>query len=54
MNIAETFIRRPVMTTLVMMGILIFGIMSYRDHVSGERPDTHGWSGQRGLAPRRM
>jgi hydrophobic/amphiphilic exporter-1 (mainly G- bacteria), HAE1 family len=30
MNIAETFIRRPVMTTLVMMGILIFGIMSYR------------------------
>jgi len=30
MNIAEIFIRRPVMTTLVMMGILIFGIMSYR------------------------
>jgi hydrophobic/amphiphilic exporter-1 (mainly G- bacteria), HAE1 family len=30
MNIAEIFIRRPVMTTLVMMGILVFGIMSYR------------------------
>jgi HAE1 family hydrophobic/amphiphilic exporter-1 len=30
MNIAEIFIRRPVMTTLIMMGILIFGIMSYR------------------------
>jgi hydrophobic/amphiphilic exporter-1 (mainly G- bacteria), HAE1 family len=30
MNIAETFIRRPVMTTLVMLGVLIFGIMSYR------------------------
>jgi len=30
MNIAEIFIRRKVMTTLVMMGILIFGIMSYR------------------------
>ena len=29
MNLSEPFIRRPVMTTLVMMGILIFGIMSY-------------------------
>jgi HAE1 family hydrophobic/amphiphilic exporter-1 len=30
MNIAELFIRRPVMTTLVMFGILLFGIMGYR------------------------
>ena len=30
MNIAELFVRRPVMTVLVMMGILIFGIMGYR------------------------
>ena len=30
MNIAELFIRRPVMTTLVMVGILLFGIMGYR------------------------
>ncbi|MBE9229262.1 efflux RND transporter permease subunit [Phormidium sp. LEGE 05292] len=30
MNIAEIFIRRPVMTTLVMLGILLFGIFSYR------------------------
>jgi hydrophobic/amphiphilic exporter-1 (mainly G- bacteria), HAE1 family len=30
MNIPETCIRRPVMTTLVMMGILIFGIVGYR------------------------
>ena len=30
MNIAEGFIRRPIMTTLVMIGILIFGIMGYR------------------------
>ncbi len=30
MNLAELFIRRPIMTTLVMMGILIFGLMSYR------------------------
>src|SRR5262249_39287959 len=29
-NIAEIFIKRPVMTTLVMAGILIFGIMGYR------------------------
>ena len=30
MNIAELFIRRPVMTTLVMCGILLFGLMGYR------------------------
>ena len=30
MNIAEIFIRRPVMTTLVMLAILMFGIMGYR------------------------
>jgi HAE1 family hydrophobic/amphiphilic exporter-1 len=29
-NIAELFVRRPVMTVLVMMGILIFGIIGYR------------------------
>ena len=30
MNIAEFFIRRPVMTTLVMLAILFFGVMGYR------------------------
>jgi HAE1 family hydrophobic/amphiphilic exporter-1 len=30
MNIAEFFIRRPVMTILVMLAILFFGIMGYR------------------------
>src|ERR1035437_6760022 len=30
MNITEIFIRRPVMTTLVMMGILLFGVAGYR------------------------
>jgi HAE1 family hydrophobic/amphiphilic exporter-1 len=30
MNFSEIFIRRPVMTTLVMSGILIFGILGYR------------------------
>jgi len=30
MNIPELFIRRPVMTALVMMGLLLFGILGYR------------------------
>jgi HAE1 family hydrophobic/amphiphilic exporter-1 len=30
MNVAELFIRRPVTTTLIMLGILMFGIMGYR------------------------
>lgn len=30
MSIAEVFIRRPVMTTLVMLAILLFGLMGYR------------------------
>jgi hydrophobic/amphiphilic exporter-1 (mainly G- bacteria), HAE1 family len=30
MNPSEIFIRRPIMTTLVMVGIMIFGLMSYR------------------------
>ena len=29
MNLSEIFIRRPVMTALVTIGILIFGLMSY-------------------------
>jgi HAE1 family hydrophobic/amphiphilic exporter-1 len=29
-NLSELFIKRPVMTTLVMMGILVFGLMAYR------------------------
>jgi hydrophobic/amphiphilic exporter-1 (mainly G- bacteria), HAE1 family len=30
MNLSEIFIRRPIMTTLVMLGILLFGIIAYR------------------------
>src|SRR5207248_1036265 len=30
MNVSGLFIRRPVMTTLVMLGILMFGVMAYR------------------------
>src|SRR5579862_6957912 len=30
MNLAELFIRRPIMTTLAMLAILLFGIIAYR------------------------
>src|SRR5205814_10714568 len=30
MNLSELFVRRPVMTVLVMAGILIFGLAAYR------------------------
>src|SRR5438128_12687950 len=30
MNLAETFIRRPVMTTLVSLAIILFGLAAYR------------------------
>jgi hydrophobic/amphiphilic exporter-1 (mainly G- bacteria), HAE1 family len=40
MNIPELFIRRPVTTTLVMMGILIFGLMSYRLLPVSELPNV--------------
>jgi hydrophobic/amphiphilic exporter-1 (mainly G- bacteria), HAE1 family len=30
MNLSEIFIRRPVMTTLIMLGILLFGLMAYK------------------------
>ncbi len=31
MNLAELFIRRPIMTALAMMAILLFGIIAYRE-----------------------
>ena len=31
MNISELFIKRPIMTTLVMAAILLFGVLGYRD-----------------------
>ena len=39
MNIPELFIRRPVMTTLVMVGILLFGVMGYRALPVSELPN---------------
>ena len=40
MNIAELFIRRPVMTTLVMAGILIFGAVAYRQLSVSDLPNV--------------
>ena len=38
--IAETFIRRPVMTTLVMAAILLFGIVAYRQLPVSDLPNV--------------
>jgi len=40
MNIAELFIRRPVMTTLIMLGILLFGFMAYRSLPVSDLPNV--------------
>jgi HAE1 family hydrophobic/amphiphilic exporter-1 len=40
MNITEIFIRRPVMTTLVMMGILLFGVAGYRSLPVSDLPNV--------------
>src|SRR5512137_1638939 len=40
MNITEIFIRRPVMTTLLMLGILIFGVVGYRTLPVSDLPNV--------------
>jgi HAE1 family hydrophobic/amphiphilic exporter-1 len=40
MNIAALFIRRPVMTTLVMISIMLFGIMAYRELPVSDLPNV--------------
>ncbi len=40
MNIAAIFIRRPVMTTLVMLAIVVFGIMAYRKLPVSDLPNV--------------
>jgi hydrophobic/amphiphilic exporter-1 (mainly G- bacteria), HAE1 family len=40
MSIAELFIRRPVMTTLVMLGILLFGVLGYRELAVSDLPNV--------------
>ncbi|HYA13043.1 MAG TPA: efflux RND transporter permease subunit, partial [Syntrophales bacterium] len=40
MNISEIFIRRPIMTTLVMAAILLFGIVAYRSLPVSDLPNV--------------
>jgi hydrophobic/amphiphilic exporter-1 (mainly G- bacteria), HAE1 family len=40
MNITELFIRRPIMTTLVMLGIVIFGVVGYRSLPVSDLPNV--------------
>ena len=40
MNIAALFIKRPVMTTLVMLAIVLFGIMAYRQLPVSDLPNV--------------
>ncbi len=40
MNIAEIFIRRPIMTSLVMLAVLIFGIAAYRELPVSDLPNV--------------
>src|SRR5947209_19567766 len=40
MNSTTLFIKRPVMTTLVMIGILVFGIVAYRQLPVSDLPNV--------------
>ncbi len=40
MNLSEIFIRRPVMTSLVMLAILLFGILGYRELAVSDLPNV--------------
>jgi HAE1 family hydrophobic/amphiphilic exporter-1 len=40
MNICDPFIRRPVMTSLLMLAILLFGILGYRDLAVSDLPNV--------------
>jgi len=40
MNVTTLFIKRPVMTTLVMIGILVFGIVAYRQLPVSDLPNV--------------
>ncbi|MEH2182601.1 efflux RND transporter permease subunit [Nostoc sp.] len=59
MNLSEPFIRRPIMTTLVMAAILIFGFMSYRllpisDLPSVDYPTIQVTAARPGASPETM
>jgi len=40
MSITDIFIRRPVMTTLVMLSIVLFGVMGYRTLPVSDLPNV--------------
>src|SRR5579871_979893 len=40
MSVTDIFIRRPVMTTLVMLGIVLFGVMGYRSLPVSDLPNV--------------
>src|SRR5512143_3584889 len=40
MNITEIFIRRPVMTTLIMIGIVLFGLAGYKNLPVSDLPNV--------------
>ncbi len=40
MNVAALFIRRPVATTLIVLGIIVFGVMAYRDLPVSDLPNV--------------
>ncbi len=59
MNLSEIFVRRPIMTTLVMAAILIFGLMSYRllpisDLPNVDYPTIQVTAGRPGASPETM
>ena len=59
MNIPELFIRRPIMTTLVMMSILVFGMAAYRllpvsDLPNVDYPTIQVTAGLPGASPETM
>jgi hydrophobic/amphiphilic exporter-1 (mainly G- bacteria), HAE1 family len=59
MNVAEPFIRRPVMTTLFMAGILLFGVIAYRalpvsDLPNVDRPTIQVFATLPGASPDTM
>ena len=40
MNVSEIFIRRPIMTALVMMAILLMGVVAYRSLPVSDLPNV--------------
>src|SRR5512140_135012 len=40
MNITEIFIKRPVMTTLIMLAIIVFGVIGYRGLPVSDLPNV--------------